>query len=237
MQRYWFTVLLLTISLSIPIALSTQETQNPTVELATIPEESVEFLDDHTDVIESITFPDVKGHWAQSQIENLATSHVVNGYSNGTFGPNDAVTRTQFLIISLRSFGYEVPDKNYADFAYSVGVINDLDLWKNHGDDHVTRAEGLKILLNAADLEVGTALTPNFSDVDTVNDWFAVYSAFAKAQGIVTGDSAGNFNGDSNITRAETCALAVRVLERLPSDRGEPTNNDENELGSSGLDN
>lgn len=209
MTRYFFTVLLLVISVSLPIALSTQETSP--VQLA---EESPE-----TEAIEEREpLKDIAGHWAEAAINNLYQTHVVNGYQDGNFGPNDAVTRTQFLVIILRAFNYDLDGEEYADFAYSVGIINNLDLWKNHGDDHVSRGEALKILLNAGNLEAGTLLTPNFQDVDIVNDWFAVYSAYGKAQSIILGDRNGNFNGKSEITRAETCVLTVRVMERQPSE-------------------
>ena len=212
MFRYFFTVLLLIVSVSTPIFLSSQEA-NP-VELAE--ETSTEENSEPENIRPSLS--DIEGHWAEAYIDNLYQTEVVNGYSDGRFGPDDLVTRTQFLIISLRAFHYEVPDENYADFAYSVGVISNLDLWKNAGNDPVSRAEALKILLSVGNLEPGTELTPNFNDVDIVNDWFAVYSAFAKAQGILTGDAEGNFNGKNNVSRAETCALVVRIMERLPSD-------------------
>ncbi|QQR55580.1 S-layer homology domain-containing protein [Candidatus Peregrinibacteria bacterium] len=218
MHRYFFTILLLAISFSLPLALSTQEAKQQ-VELATLPPTDTDIADEEPD--ENPARPpltDIQGHWAETQINNLYQTQVINGYGDGTFGPNDPVTRTQFLIIALRAFHYEAPDENYADFAHSIGLINNLDYWKNHGDAHVTRAEALKILLNAGSLTVGDELSPNFPDVDIVNDWFAVYSAFGKAQGIVTGDVEGNFNGNQNVSRAETCALTLRIMERLPSE-------------------
>lgn len=211
MPRYLFTVLLLAVSLSIPIVLSTQEDSN--VQLATLPPSQTE---DEEGEREPLT--DIEGHFAETEINNLYQTYVVNGYGDGTFGPNDPVTRTQFLIIALRAFNYDVEDENYADFAYSVGIISNLELWRDHGDQNVSRAEGLKILLNAGGLDAGESLSPNFADVDIVNDWFAVYSAFGKAQGIVNGDASGNFNGNQNVSRAETCILTVRIMERQPSD-------------------
>ncbi len=214
MPRYFFTVLLLVVSVSLPIALSTQE--NPSVELATLPPAEEETATEELPAREALT--DIEGHWAEVQINNLYQTRVINGYEDGSFGPDDSVTRTQFLIIALRAFNYEVPDENYADFAHSVGIISDLDLWKNQGSENVTRAEALKILLNAGNLEISGELTPNFIDVDTVTDWFAPYSAFALAQGIMTGDAEGKFKGSAYVSRAETCVLTVRIMERQPSD-------------------
>ena len=213
MPRYFFNVLLLVISISVPIGISMQEDQ--TIDLASVPAPT-EVESEASEEREPLT--DIAGHWAEDSINNLYQTYVVNGYEDGSFGPNDPVTRWQFLTIALRAFNYDTAGAEPADFAYSVGIISDLDLWSNHGDDHVTRAEALKILLNAGNLEVGESLSPNFADVDIVNDWFALYSAFGMAQGIVTGDTEGNFNGLDNVTRAETCVLTLRIMERQPSD-------------------
>ncbi len=222
MQRYFFNILLLVISLSLPIGLSMQT--DPAVDLASTPHETTtteSTESSETTLEERDPLTDIAGHWAEEEIDNLYQTYVVNGYGDGTFGPDDPVTRTQFLTIALRAFNYDTAETEVADFAYSVGIISDLDLWKNHGGDSVTRAEALKILLNAANLDAGETLTPNFVDVDIVNDWFAVYSAYGKAQGIVTGNVDGDFNGLDTVTRAETCALTLRIMQRLPSDLGE----------------
>lgn len=216
MFRYFFTVLLLVVSVGLPIALSTVE-QNPKQIAET--DATVELTEDEDETTETRepVLTDIEGHWAQEEIENMYNSHVINGYEDGSFGPDNSVTRTQYLTITLRAFSHDDAEGEFADYAYSIGIISNLDLWKNHGDEHVTRAEALKILIGLANMEVGDTLTPNFPDVDIVNDWFANYSAFALAQGISTGDSEGNFNGNDEVTRAETCVLTTRIMEKLPS--------------------
>ncbi len=230
MTRYFFTVLLLILSIGIPLGLSLQENRPEAAVVLTSKDEGEDEDKDEdetktegieTDSEASTTLPpltDIVGHWAEDEINNLYYAEVIHGYGDGTFGPDDPVTRFQLLKIILGAFDYEVEDEAYADYAYDIGIISNLDLWKNHPNDPVIRAEALKVILETSGLDEGTALTPNFADVDTVNDWFAVYSAFAKAQGISTGDAEGNFNGSDNVSRAEVCALTVRVMERLPSE-------------------
>lgn len=214
MFRYFFTILLLLVSVGVPIVLSGMEAKVPIAQNNDAP---VELTEEEAYFVAREPLTDIEGHWAENSIENLYHSGVVKGYGDGTFGPNDPVTRTQYLTITLRAFGHDEAEDNWADYAYSIGVISDLELWKNNGDDHVSRAEGLKILIELVGINKGTSLSPNFLDVDIVNDWFAPYAAFALAQGISTGDSEGNFNGNADITRAETCTLTLRMMERLPS--------------------
>ncbi len=42
-------------------------------------------------------FNDVKGHWAEAEIEKGYTNNVINGDGNGNFRPNDTITRGEFL--------------------------------------------------------------------------------------------------------------------------------------------
>ena len=47
------------------------------------------------------SFPDVKGHWAQAEIEKAVAAGWVDGYEDGTFRPERAVTRAEFVKMIL----------------------------------------------------------------------------------------------------------------------------------------
>jgi parallel beta-helix repeat protein len=49
-------------------------------------------------------FRDVQGHWAQAYIKALAKRKIISGFPNGTFRPNDLVTRVQFAAIINKAF-------------------------------------------------------------------------------------------------------------------------------------
>jgi parallel beta-helix repeat protein len=49
-------------------------------------------------------FPDVQGHWAQAYIEALTQRSVITGFPDGTFKPNDPVTRAQYATIINKAF-------------------------------------------------------------------------------------------------------------------------------------
>lgn len=51
-------------------------------------------------------FNDVpKWHWANGFVESLAESGAVQGYPDGTFGPEESVTRAQLAVIFVREAG------------------------------------------------------------------------------------------------------------------------------------
>ncbi|WP_275576477.1 N-acetylmuramoyl-L-alanine amidase [Mangrovibacillus cuniculi] len=42
---------------------------------------------------------DVKSHWAENSINKAKDKGIMNGYADGTFGPNDTLTRGQFVSV------------------------------------------------------------------------------------------------------------------------------------------
>ena len=49
-------------------------------------------------------FSDIQGHWAQQYIQALASQAIITGFPDGTFKPNDPVTRAQFATIVSKAF-------------------------------------------------------------------------------------------------------------------------------------
>ncbi len=58
------------------------------------------------------TFSDVSGHWAESSICAVASAGLIQGYPDGTFRPNSAVTREEIAVILQRILQYEYQDRN-----------------------------------------------------------------------------------------------------------------------------
>lgn len=84
-------------------------------------------------------------------------------------------------------------------------------------DRAVTRAEIMKIILEAAlGSEVGTA-TDCFSDVH--DEWFAKYVCYARNHQIVRGYPDGEFKPDNNVTFAEALKMSLEGFS-LPIDEG-----------------
>ncbi|MGD1857658.1 MAG: WG repeat-containing protein [Leptolyngbyaceae cyanobacterium] len=50
------------------------------------------------------TFADTQQHWGNSCIERLATENRLNGYPDGSFRPNNRLTRAEFAVLMLNSF-------------------------------------------------------------------------------------------------------------------------------------
>ncbi len=61
-------------------------------------------------------FPDTQGHWAVPYIEALADRDLIKGYEDGTFRPNQPVTRAQFAALVATSYSQISPVRSRLNF-------------------------------------------------------------------------------------------------------------------------
>ncbi|MFB9754568.1 S-layer homology domain-containing protein, partial [Paenibacillus hodogayensis] len=54
------------------------------------------------DESKEVNFSDIAGHWAVSDINKAVQSGIVNGYGDGTFKPNNIVTRAEFVVMLMK---------------------------------------------------------------------------------------------------------------------------------------
>lgn len=100
-----------------------------------------------------------------------------------------------------------------------LGIVNNAP--KFRPDDSLTRAEFLKIALNAAEVEIpGSVSDSKFSDV-SADSWYAPYVAVALEKGVISGNS-DKFRPDDRITRAEVAKILSGLLDDEASEAGEP---------------
>lgn len=104
----------------------------------------------------------VRWHWARGYIEALAETGALEGYGDGTFGPEDTVTRAQMATMMVRLAGLadqanltrfertvftddsDIPDwaRGAINVARSAGLMNGFADGTFRPGDPVTRAEG-----------------------------------------------------------------------------------------------
>ena len=74
------------------------------------------------------TFSDIKGHWAQSYIERAAELGWIKGFEDGTFRPNDCITRAQAMTMINRVLN-RIPED-------ASDLLPDMNVWPdcNPGD-------------------------------------------------------------------------------------------------------
>lgn len=76
----------------------------------------------------TIRFKDVKGHWAQAYIELAAGNGWINGYPDGTFRPDQEITRAETMAMINR-----VLDR---DVRRQENLLEGMDEWTDNMDAH-----------------------------------------------------------------------------------------------------
>lgn len=60
---------------------------------------------------------DIAGHWARDAISQLMDAGIVRGYDDGTFRPDNAVTRAEFVTMLARATGADLTGPGSSDFS------------------------------------------------------------------------------------------------------------------------
>ena len=90
-------------------------------------------------------YTDVKAtYWAAPYVNLAQDKGIINGYGNGQFGPDDAVTVAQAVTVALRLLGYTSDDigpfwpEDYIQLGEDLGLTEDIDASSN---DALTRGQ------------------------------------------------------------------------------------------------
>ena len=146
--------------------------------------------------VHAASYPDVaKDHLNFNAIEYLDDQEIINGYTDGTFGPDNSVTRAEAMKIILNALGIQVENNldpefddvtendwffDYVMTAYQKGIVSGYDDGDFKPNDEVNLAETLKILLLAAEVNLEDEVSIDvFNDVDK-DSWFAASMIYAR---------------------------------------------------------
>lgn len=177
-------------------------------------------------------FTDIQSNWAATYIDYLYNAGVTTGYTDGSFKPNQNITRAQFAVMLYRYLGLnesayanvELPfaDLNQiADYAlpavkalYTEGVINGTT--KNgrlyfEPNMSLTRAQAATMIGRTQ--EKGYAVAQlTFTDTAKIPAYATYYIQTMVAQGIISGYTNGSFQPNSNITRGQMAKILYTLM-------------------------
>ena len=168
---------------------------------------------------------DISGHWAESNIKELVARGVVSGYPDGTFLPDNTITRAEFSVILVKAFGLTLQDgKVFADTSghwaeeyiattTAYGIVSGYDDSSFGPDDPITREQMAVMLVKALKLSPaeGDSQT-QFADRDSISDWAMDAVAIATQEGIMTGYPDNTFAPQGSATRAEAVTAIISAL-------------------------
>jgi hypothetical protein len=178
----------------------------------------------------SAALSDIAGNWAQSSIEKLVSLGYISGYPDGTFKPDQQITRSEFCAImdkvlqltpSVQQTHFtDVNPGEWFDKAVETAVYDGIAKGYGDGTFHpnapISRQEMACVLIQAMGksqlAEASAKAATKFTDDSQIAWWSRGYVTVALQQGIVGGYPDGSFKPDDETTRAEACAMIVNFL-------------------------
>jgi len=167
-------------------------------------------------------------HWGYKQIDEMKLMGKISGFEDGTFRPDETVTREQFVTILANtlhltnSSSIEFIDvetnrwsKQYIDVTsqYLEGKVENNQNYFMP-DKPAVREDVVVAIVKAMGLEEEKAdlsLLNKFSDKNLISNNAKKYVCIALENGIVKGNADGTFNPKGYLTRAEIAALMRNI--------------------------
>lgn len=115
-------------------------------------------------------FSDVNaGDWFEGYVNYAATTKLVNGRGNGTFGPNDPVTCAEAAKMLLTAIGYSSEARGYTGANWAQNVLSDaavlklLDGYKFNTNTYAPRQWVAVMFANALECYTFNTMIPSFN--------------------------------------------------------------------------
>ena len=160
---------------------------------------------------------DIGGHWAQGTIIQWTSNGYIAGYPDGTFKPDNSITRAEFVVMVNKAMGYNkrgnayFSDVSAAHWAYAeimkgveAGYITGNGDGTFRPDAPVTRQEAAVMISKILGLDQDYASAAKYVDYRYIPSWAAGYVGAVSKAGIMTGYPDGDFKSDRVLTRAES---------------------------------
>ncbi len=178
----------------------------------------------------STEFTDISGHWAETAIENMAAEGIIQGYPDGTFQPNNNVTRAEFAVMlyqatdnkdnpSVENPFVDVKASWYYDEVitlYEDGVIQGMTDNTFEPNTYITREQMIVLIQRAAEtygtfnLNIDeTKSLSDFTDSDSISAYAKDSCLFAYQTGLIQG-----YDGKLLPKGLSTRAAVVTILDR-----------------------
>ncbi|MBB6734084.1 Ig-like domain-containing protein [Cohnella sp. CBP 2801] len=177
---------------------------------------------------------DISGHWAETEIEAAVAKGIVTGYQDGSFRPNQQVSRVEFTAmlnraLKLNGSGDSSGSSEQPAFADAAsipawarssvaeamaqGLIQGFADGTFRPGDLMSRAEMAAIAARALHLEAkGTELI--FADANDIPAWAREAAALVQQAGLMKGIDGNRFAPLAPVTRAEAAVLIIRIIEQ-----------------------
>lgn len=170
----------------------------------------------------ALAYSDVSSRdWFYSPVSELSEKKFILGYPDGTFKPNNPVTRAEFATIIARALDLGTDSASFKDTGTHwakgyIGAVLSAGIMKGYPDgtfkpnNNITRAEIATAIVRAFEFDETSAAYVPFKD--TASHWAIDEIKIANQNGIINGYPGNVFKPNTQATRAESAAMISRAL-------------------------
>ena len=200
-----------------------------------------------TSTVSAKTFRDTRGHWAESSVDFITDKRIMSGYQDGTFKPNENMSRVEFYATINSLAGYDktytvtFSDVSTSDWFYSdvakgikAGYIKPTTGRLNPNRE-ITREEVAEILGYVYSLSPKEGSTNEFGDRARISPSARGYVGALVDKGILRGYSDGNFYPTRSIRRSEAATLFRSMISNYNYPQKKALNNSKIKFGGRNL--
>jgi len=167
------------------------------------------------------------GTWYHEAVDYVLRNNLMGGYGNGTFGPNDTLTRAQFAQILYNKEGRPVVNYllQFTDvsgeawyteavrWAASQGIVGGYADGRFGPNDNITREQLAVMLWRYAGSPAATDKELHFNDADKVGAYARDAMRWAVENGVISGKGGGILDPKGLATRAQTAQMLKNYLD------------------------
>lgn len=175
-----------------------------------------------------------KDHWAYEYISELADKNVISGYTDGSFKPEETVSRAEWskmLVVASGKQPVSLEDnKSYAidynsnDWCYGYinSVISYMNFYNDGGNYYfkpnqsASREDVTVSLVKLKGYNVDNvdySYISKFKDSNSISNELKKYIAVAIEKELISGYEDNTFRGQDTLTRAEAATLLCRAFQ------------------------
>lgn len=171
------------------------------------------------------------GDWADDGVQYLYSQGAVTGYADGSFHPNEYVTRAQFAKMLVSAMGWSIENPvvptfsdvaadswayGYIETAVAHSIIAGYPDGAFRPYNYVTRAQLAKMVVLGSEWDMEGITPVYFTDL-TPDSWAYSFAQTAYSADVMSGYSDGSFKPDSPATRAQVAKVLTLSLFSQPN--------------------
>lgn len=185
---------------------------------------------------EKVTFTDLTGHWGKDFAEKAAQAGLFKGYADGSFRPDEAVSRAQFVTVLWRMAGAPAEEREtpftdladqYIDFQKAIAWGYHQGYAKGTGEDTfspdstLTRQEAMTILFRYAGEQSGMELMftsvydSQFQDSADIAPWAKSAMYWGVYHELIQGTGGGALSPTGTASRVQIAKIMTQYQGNL----------------------